>query len=323
MKHQTEDPANGAHREVIGRSENGETLRPGRARRLVGWVVVGCSTLLAGIWAFWGAIENFHEGWYHTSLWLNLGLMLIQYASPMLVFLILTTISLRFPLVGGGLLILVGAGLAAFFSRGAGVFLIGAPLILLGLGYIYGRPRPLKRAYRIAIGLPLLIYLGFSIEPAIRVAGRYDDGNRGTRLVEGNGVRLIWAPEGPGWPRRGVRWAEAQRACSHLKEDGKTLSDTLQNIWRLPTVEEAVRSLTRSGKNCRGVWDSASGSARYDTTPDKESPLWDPHSAIIYWWTSTERDSATVYRVVYNGGVQALPKTIGMGDLGFRAVKRP
>jgi hypothetical protein len=306
-----------------GPGEAAGTPRPTRARRLVGWVAVGFSTLLASLWAFWGAIENFHEGWYHASIWQNLGLMLVQYASPMLVFLILTSISLRFPLIGGGLLVLAGAGLAAFFARGAGVFLIGVPLILLGLGFIYGRPKPLRRAYKIAIGLPILLYLGFSVEPAIRVAGRYDDGNREARLVEGNGVRLIWAPEGPGWPRRGVRWAEAHRICSHLKVDGKTLSDSLQNIWRLPTIDEAVRSLTRSGTNCGGVWDSASGSARYATTPDKESPLWDPHSPIIYWWTSTEQDSATVYRVVYNGGVQALPKTIGMGDLAFRAVRRP
>lgn len=300
-----------------------EPLRPARARRLVGWITVGISTFLASLWAFWGAIENFHEGWYHTSFWQNLGLMFIQYASPMLVFLILTSLSLRFPFIGGGLLILAGAGLGAFFARGAGVLLIGVPLVLLGLGYMYGRPSPLRWAYRIAVGLPLLLYIGFSIEPAIRVAGRYDDGNREARLVEGNGVRLIWAPEGPGWPRRGVHWAEAQRTCSHLKEDGKTLSDTLQNIWRLPTIDEAVRSLTRSGINCGGVWDSGSGSATYTITPDKESPLWDTHSPIIYWWTATQKDSANIYRIVYNGGVQALPRTIGMGDLAFRAVRRP
>jgi len=277
-----------------------------RGQRVVGWIAVGVSALLGGLWAFWGAIENFHEGWYHTSFSENL-----------------TSISLRFSYVGGALFILVGAALAAFFGRGAGVFLIGVPLVLLGLGFVYGRPMPRKWAYRIAIGFPLLLYVGFSIEPALRVAGRYDDGNRGARLVEGNGVRLIWAPEGPGWPRRGVRWAEARHICLHLKEDGKTLSDNVQNIWRLPTVDEAVRSLTRSGTNCGGAWDSMAGAASYRTTPDKESPLWDPHSPIIYWWTGTEQDSAHVYRIVYNGGVQAVPKTIGMGDLAFRAVRRP
>jgi hypothetical protein len=300
-----------------------EPLRPARARRLVGWITVGISTFLASLWAFWGAIENFHEGWYHTSFWQNLGLMFIQYAGPMLIFLILTSVSLRFPFIGGGLFILAGAGLVAFFARGAGVMLIGVPLVLLGVGYIYGGPTPLRWAYRIAVGLPLLLYIGFSIEPAIRVAGRYDDGDREARLVEGNGVRLIWAPEGPGWPGSGVRWADAQRICSHLKEDGKTLSDSLQNIWRLPTIDEAVRSLTRSGTNCGGVWDSATGSATYTITPDKESPLWDTHSPIIYWWTASEKDSANIYRIVYNSGVQGLPKTVGMGDMAFRAVRRP
>ena len=121
-----------------------EPLQPIRARRVVGWMAVGISALLASLWPFWGATENFHEGWYHIGFWQNVGLMFIQYASPMLVFLILTSISLRFPLIGGGLLVVLGAGLGACFARGAGVLLIGVPLVLLGVGYTYGRPTPLR-----------------------------------------------------------------------------------------------------------------------------------------------------------------------------------
>jgi len=101
-----------------------------------------------------------------------------------------------------------------------------------------------------------------------------------------------------------------------------SLSDSVQNILRLPTINEAVRSLTRSGTNCGGAWDSTSGLATYATTPDKGSPLWDPHSPIIYWWTSTAKDSVMICRVTYNGGVQALSMTTGTGDMAFRAVKR-
>ena len=50
-----------------------------RQRQFLGWTGVGLSTLAACAWAFWGIIENFHEGWYYPSLWGNLGLMLSQY----------------------------------------------------------------------------------------------------------------------------------------------------------------------------------------------------------------------------------------------------
>jgi hypothetical protein len=294
---------------------------PSRARRILGWVATGISTLLASLWAFWGAIENFHEGWYSTSVFENLVMMIIQYGGPMLVFLILTSLALRFPIAGGLLHIALGFGIALFFGRGAGVFMIGIPLAVLGLLYVFGRPSPRKRAYQIAIGLPVLIYLGSSVEPVIRVAGRQDDGIREARTVEGNGVSLIWAPEGPGWPNRGIRWEEAQRICSHLTEDGKSLADSVLNVWRLPTIDEAVRSLSRHGTNCGGVWDPIRMEATYETMPDKESPLWDTHSPIIYWWTSTEKDSASVFRIVFNGGVHAMPKDLRMGSMAFRAVR--
>ncbi len=159
-------------------------------------------------------------------------------------------------------------------------------------------------------------------EPVWRIAGRVDDGNRGARTVEGNGVRLVWAPEGPGWPRHGVSWDESLRRCRYLTEDGKSLAEVPQDIWRLPTVDESVRSLARHGKNCGGVWDPETGRASYEIKPDKESPLWDTRSQIIYWWTSTEKDDKRAYMVVYNGGVYARSKKLGIGSRGFRAVKQ-
>jgi hypothetical protein len=52
-------------------------------RVVVGWSAVALNLLVSCFWAFWGAIENFHEGWYSPSLLANLGLMLAQYLSPM------------------------------------------------------------------------------------------------------------------------------------------------------------------------------------------------------------------------------------------------
>jgi hypothetical protein len=48
----------------------------------------------------------------------------------------------------------------------------------------------------------MVAIVGLCVESAIRVAGRYDDGNYGARIIEGIGVKLLWAPEGLG----SVQW---------------------------------------------------------------------------------------------------------------------
>ena len=87
------------------------------------------------------------------------------------------------------------------------------------------------------------------------------------------------------------------------------MTDQNQDIWRLPTVEEAVSSLTRR--------------ASYSLQPDKESPLWKVHSPVIYWWTATEIDEDRAYIIVYDGKVWPRSKDFGPDYLGFRCVKSP
>ena len=96
-----------------------------------------------------------------------------------------------------------------------------------------------------------------------------------------------------------------------------------QGIWRLPTVDEAVRSMARHGLNSGGVWDTEAGTATYQTPPDKESPLWSVYSQVIYWWTATEVDSERAYIIVYNGQVWPRAKQFGPDYLGYRCVKQP
>jgi hypothetical protein len=93
------------------------------------------------------------------------------------------------------------------------------------------------------------------------------------------------------------------------------------NIWRLPTVDEAVRSLVRHGHNAEGIWDMKEKRAYYKIQPDKESPLWNVHLKTIYWWTSTEADESKAYIVVYDGGIWPRTKTLKADYLNFRAVK--
>ena len=212
-------------------------------RQIVGWIAVGLSTAITCVWAFWGIIENFHEGWHYESLLSNLGLMFVQYLSPMLIFMGVTLISIRWPWFGSGLHVIIALLAALFLGAftNAAMFLLIVPLIGIGVLYWFGRPQPLKVAVWLAIGLPILTLTICGIEPVLRVSQRIDDGNLQARLVPGNGVNLIWAPDGPGWPREGADWHGAQQVCQHLGEDGLTLDSVPQHIWRLPTVDEAVR----------------------------------------------------------------------------------
>jgi lipid-binding SYLF domain-containing protein len=300
-------------------------------RNLAGWLAVLVSAAVASIWAFWGAIEAFHEGWWHETLAQNL-LGTLAYLGPMLIWTGLGLAALRFPRAGST--IYVGAGLllggwilSLLHERTS---LAGTLLAVLmagfggatGLLWWFGRPRPKRAAYAAVGALPLLVALVSGAEPAWRVAGRVDDGDRGARIVEGNGVTLLWAPKGPGWPDHGMTWDEAARRCRHLTEDGRTLAGEPQDVWRLPTVDEIVRSLTRHGRNAGGAWDGGRRAATYRIRPDKETPLWDPHTEIIYWWAE-EVDAERAWRVVYNGLALPIPKRLGMGTQAFRAVRDP
>ena len=294
-----------------------------RKKRIAGWIAVGLSTVCSSFWAFWGIIENFHEGWYYESLPMNLGLMFTQYLGPMIIFIGISLISIFWPRFGGGLHVVISLLAGWFFQvfTNPGLLLLIAPLVVLGVLYWFGCPQPRKIANALAIGLPFLTLIISGFEPVLRVSQRVDDGNRQARLVHGNGVDLIWASEGPGWPSTGDNWHEAQFACQHLSEDGLTIESIPEYIWRLPTVGEAVRSMARHGKNSGGVWDEENAEASYLSQPDKESPLWDIHSQVIYWWTSTEIDNNNAYIIVYDGEVWERQKHTSQAYLGFRCVK--
>jgi len=304
-----------------------------RTRGIMGWIGVIAGTLVAALWAFWGIVENFHEGWFSPTLAERL-IYLGLYMSPMLFFMALPLLAVRWPRLGAG----VYFGSSAIFSclvlrerwerLDLAILLSWLPVTLVpvvaGMLFWFGRPQPQRWAYRLIVGVPLLVVLVAGAEPAWRVAHRVDDGDRGSRLVYGNGVQLVWAPAGPGWarnPRQVGTWEEACRICARLTADGTRLADEDLNIWRLPTVDEAVRSMTRGGRNAGGVWDWESAAADYDVRPDKESPLWDTQSGTIYYWTATATGPDKAYAIVYHGRVDARPKNRRLGSLGFRAVR--
>jgi len=116
-------------------------------------------------------------------------------------------------------------------------------------------------------------------------------------------LNRIWALDGRGWPRTGAPWYEAQRVCQYLGEDGLPPAPTPQYTWRLPTADEAGRSMACHGQNSAGEWGAEIAKVTYKTIPDKESPLWNAHSQMIYWWTAKEVDKGHAYIIGYDGKV--------------------
>jgi hypothetical protein len=289
-----------------------------------GWAAVLVSTFVAGFWAFWGAAETFHEGWYHRDIWRNVTLSIVQYFPAMLISIGAALLALWRPAVG---VLVHGAGAAVAFwlfrHMPVGLNLVAWPLLILAAAYGYGRPEPRRWARRVIVGVPVVVALLSGAYPAWRVLTRPDDIDTSMRRIAGSGVSLIWAPAGPGWDGAGFDWFEAKRRCEYLSADGLTLAATPQGIWRLPTVDEAVRSMVYRGRNAGGTWDVATRRASYRAMPDKDSPLWNRYSQVIYWWTADEVSPDRAYRVAYNGGVQLFTKQTERGYFAARCVREP
>lgn len=306
-----------------------------RRRNILGWIALGLSTLVALLWAFWGTLEAFHEGWWAPTLGGRL-LQTLLYLMPMAACLVVGVLAVAMHRVGALIYFLFGCGITwlIFSERWPDISLeaiiswLPVTVLVVGIGVLwwFGRPTPRRLAYAVLLGVPLLACIVLTIGPAYRVSTRHTDVSPAAQLVEGNGVALIWAPAGPGWvqdAQHACNWYEAMKAAAHLSPDGLTLLDEPQYIWRLPTVDEAARSMARHGKNCRGYWDAEAGRTVFAVTPDKEPPLWDPFKEIIYWWTSTEEDEEHAWIVVYDGKAWSRRKAQAMGSMGFRAVKEP
>lgn len=258
------------------------------------------------------------------------------------------------------------SGAASSFLVSGGLALAGVLLLLearrrrpaAGEAPPRGRPRRNLR-YLLALGLPLLVALGMSSYYLPIVLTRFDDGDYGAReIAVSHGPALVWAPAGPGWGQgssvaaENWSWNELARygvppvgpgdkgiagdataaemyttgLCRYLSADGLTLLDTPQDIWRMPTVDEIVRSLVRDGQNAGCDWDGNSGRADCRVTPDKEMPLWDPEQLAIYYWAYWWPDNGApeAYYVNYTGSTVATqPKDWANPRHGFRCVQEP
>lgn len=291
--------------------------------QISGWIAVSISALFTNLWTYWGITENFHEGWYFENTQENFRMMLGQYLLVPLGFMLLAFVSILSTRAGAFLHLLLAVGaLLLFGNLDAGLFFIVLPIVILCILYWYADIQMKRLALFITVAIPFLQMILIGAYHYNNVSQRIDDKNFEIRSIQGNGVELLWAPKGPGWPDDGTSWEEAVQICQRLNADGKTLSDSAVNIWRLPTIEEAVKSSVYHGQNAGGSWDPVNKKATYTHRPDKESPLWNMHLKTIYWWTSTEVNPDQAYIIVYNGSVWPRNKKLRVGYLNFRAVRR-
>jgi hypothetical protein len=291
------------------------------ARWWAGWAAVAASTSLSCFWAFWGSAENFHEGWYYREWYRNAGLALAQYLPWMFVPMGAALAALWKPWVGFLLhLGLAAAAISLFGLDSVGGRLIALPIAFLGALYVHGRPAPARWARRALVLTPLLTAVAAGAYPAWRVFTRPSDVVTGAVHIVRPGIDITWAPAGPGWGH-GVTWGEATRRCAFLDAGGTTPTAAPVDVWRLPTVDEAARSMIYRGRDAEGRWNAEARVTSFTVQPDKEAPLWNPFSHVIYLWTSTERDAQRAYFISYNGQAHPRNKSAHPGYQGYRCVR--
>jgi len=378
-------------------------------RRLPGYIATGLVILTTSFWALWGVGEMYVEGWglpfpqpmrYLILGAVCLALTLVALTWPRLGGWLLIVIGGAF--TAWWVSLAAGRGWLSLEWILGTLFPLSGSLVVVGVLFLLeGRYRRQRRAqgaspelvegwappkgpalslpkgwlrrnlrYVLAIGFPLLVTVAVSAYFAPLVLTRVDDGDRGARLIEGNGVTLVWAPKGPGWnwkqPWGGypswdhlalygvlpvgfgdkpgyenrhatMKDMETTGLCRYLSEDGTTLMPEPQDIWRMPTSDEIVRSLVRGGENAgctlrrtQGeAWNGESRNADCIRQPNKDTPLWASDEEPIYYWSADEHDEELAWYVPFTGGgryggvIGHQPKDWGNPRHGYRCVREP
>jgi len=345
-----------------------------------GIIATGLMIIITTFWSYWSFAEMYHEGWWGPFY------IRLAYLIPGGICLLMTLIGIKWPKVGGWLIIIIGGAFTVFFldisiidgklsfDRDIFGFLISAPFVLIGCMFIFEGKNQAKRLasgwvpsskwwkrnirFILSISPVIIALVGSSIYSLPIVLTRIDDGYRGASLIEGNDVTLLWAPEGPGWnwkqefggypswnsialygvspigfgEKTGYTRADGNFAsgeimaqfnlCTFLNDDGNSLMTEAQYIWRMPSVDEYLRSFSRHNVNSGCFWNGDTGSQmKCEILPDKETPLWAPDIEPIYYWAVEEFNDREAYFVSYNGWVNTTYKAGGNPRHSYRCVR--
>ena len=171
-------------------------------QRIPGYIGLGLLITLTTFWTYWGVGEGYYEGWW--GAWYNRLIYLI----PAAILLALTVVGIRWPRKGGWTIVIVGGGIFVWWlvmSEFTVVnlikaFLLGGLAALVGVLFLLEARRqqrlhsegwkPSRKwfrrniSYLLAVGLPLLVIIAFSVYWLPIVLGRLDDGDRGARFIE-------------------------------------------------------------------------------------------------------------------------------------------
>lgn len=329
-----------------------------------GWVASLVMIFFTGFWTYWGTAEMYHEGWwgpwynrlpYLAPVALTLLPTLLAFQLPLVGGVLILAVGIFAFFMFSGEVAFIGLAIGlvglAFIADG----------LIKRRNARSASPTVLPRRWLdwrrvLLLGAVLLIFIGISAARLPLVLSRVDDGDRSARLIAGNGVALIWAPAGPGWnwqqPWGGdPSWqsialyggqplgldskndselsavaADMSQTslCRYLSADGRTLLDTPQDIWRMPTTDELVRSLVHHGENAGCTWQGEfARMVQCAQQPDKESPLWATDVPVIYYWAAGAYNADRAYFVAYNGTVNATNKRGGNPRHGYRCVREP
>jgi hypothetical protein len=303
-----------------------------------------------------GAQGLFYEAWGQPA-----GRMAL-FLAPAAALVAAGLVVFRWPFSGAGLLVCSGVGAGVWWAvrqsaRGmippaeawmmaaimVAPLLLAAGLLALDAGHLRSTPGRamsgswLVRHWRSAllVAAPALAASIVTAQQLPVVTARHDDGARGARVLGSGPDRLIWAPRGPGWNQPQAdgelpSWTDLVRhqrsaldRCAYLSDDGTALVAQATRVWRLPTVSEIVGALSKGGEPAGCVWDGVSPHAACRLAPDKETPLWVPDDAPIYYWSRQEASAGTAFAVNYTGGLSQLPKAVTGLNVGYRCVRRP
>ena len=153
--------------------------------RTPGWVGRILLITITVFWCYWSVGEMYHEGWWGPFY------IRLLYLIPGTAFLTLTLIGIKWPRVGGWLIILIGGAFTLSFldfgfvdgkltiGRDMAGFMVSGPLVFIGVLFLLeGRSRKQRIAqgwvphskwwrrnvwYLLVVGLPALISIGLSI----------------------------------------------------------------------------------------------------------------------------------------------------------------
>ena len=188
-----------------------------KLKQIPGWFGIGLITILNAVWLFWGLEEAFYEGWgVPDTPW-------VLFLTIPLAGMVFCVIAIRFPFLGGGILVAAGISFAVWWlmpgiKSGFYTLSVAIDRLLLSGGFAFvgfcfildgilnkrleisDKPWPLRHLrLLLSLGIPLIVGLIVAAINLPTVLTRVDDGQRTARLITGYSVELIWAPAGPGW----------------------------------------------------------------------------------------------------------------------------